>query len=203
VRWFKQFLAKNSKAYNYLGLVIPQYTPLLAQALMKVGLIAHQPIGDNQRMQYFHHMVFTQEYGPEMQKAWEVTRKLISRLNEEASTLGISFAVVSIPFREQVYDSHWEYLLNMAGMRALELTRNKPDQLLSHYLGSAQIPFLQLLPRFRKAAKDLELYQDRDNHLSAQGHHLAAHLIYDWLVEEKLVPLEDHEKGNSKLKADS
>ena len=75
-------------------------------------------------------------------------------------------------------------------MAKREWDLNKRDQSLSGFLNDAGIPFLQLLPHFREAARKSELYCVQEGHWNVDGHHLAGKVIHDWLVEKKLVPIE-------------
>ncbi len=124
-----------------------------------------------------------------------MTRILISELKREAENYGSNLTIVSIPFREQVYENLWKLQLSKPGMAKREWDLNKPDQILSRFLTNAGIPFLQLLPHFKKAAEDSELYHavgkdGKDGHWNIAGHHLAGQVILDWIVEKKLVPVE-------------
>lgn len=191
----KGFLGDKSCAYNYFGYVLPKHLPLVAKVLMKLGLLSYQPVDDAQGVSHLQYLVFAKEYGPEMEKAWRVTEILILQLKEEVEYYGSKLAVSSIPFREQVEEALWRAKLSKPGMEKREWDLNKPDRMLSELLGSARVPFLQLLPYFRKAAEKSELYHavdkdGRDGHWNAAGHHLAGQVIYNWLIDEELVPVE-------------
>ncbi len=101
----KHFLAQNSYAYNYLGLTLPKHAPSLANVLMKLGWLSYQPVDDAGGAVQLHCLVFEKKYGLEWAKAWDVTRILISELKKEVENCGCNLAVVSIPFREQVYEN--------------------------------------------------------------------------------------------------
>lgn len=199
----KRFLAQKSCAYNYFGYTLPKHLPFLASVLMKLRLLSSQPMDDARGVDQLHYLVFAKEYGPEWKKAWNVTQVLISELKKEAEQRGTNMAVVSIPFREQVYEKLWKSKLSRPGMRGREWDLNKPDRLLARFLADAEIPFLQLLPHFKKAADKSELYHSEDGHWNVDGHHLAGQLIHNWLVEEGLVPIDAIEGTSSRLKAES
>ena len=186
----KKVLAQNSCAYNYFGYTLPKHVPFLAKVLMKLGLISFQPIDAADGVNQLHYLVFAKEYGPEWKKAWDVTQVLISEVKKEAENRGSHLAVISIPFREQVYESLWQSRLSKPGMRKREWDLNKPDRLLARFMDDAGIPFLQLLPYFKKAADKSKLYHSEDGHWNVEGHHLAGQVIYNWLLREKLVPVE-------------
>jgi hypothetical protein len=189
----KQFLAKKSCAYNYFGVIIPQNMPLLANLLMRFGLLSFQPIDDVQGGSQLH--VFAKECGPRWKKAWDVTRMVTQELKKEAENHGSRLALISIPLKEQVYPRLWRSLLSHPTMRNGEWDLNKPDRILSEFLSDTQIPFLPLLPHFRKAGKKSELYcrvdkDGKDGHWNVEGHRLAGQVICSWLVKQKLVPIQ-------------
>lgn len=186
----KKFLAQNSCAYNYFGYTLPKHVPFLAKVLMELGLISFQPIDSPGGVNQLHYLVFAKEYGPEWKKAWEVTQVLISEIRKESENHGSHLAVVSIPFREQVYEDVWQSRLLKPEMNKGEWDLDKPDRLLARFLDDAGIPFLQLLPYFKKAADKSKLYHSEDGHWNVEGHHLAGQVIYNWLCKRKLVPVE-------------
>ncbi len=197
----RQFLAINSCAYNYLGRAIPKHAPLLANFLMKLGVLSHQPTDEAEDVDQLHDLVFSANYGPQLTKAWEVTQILFSELANEAKKRVSRFAVISIPAREQVYENLWQYKLTQPRMRQRDWNLKKPDQLLSAFLDDSGIPFLELLPYFRKVAGESALYyMGADGHWNVKGHHLAGRIIHNWLIEENLVPISVEE---SELRAQS
>jgi hypothetical protein len=195
VAGLRTFLAGKSCAYNYFGYVLPKHVPSVAKVLMKLGLLSYQPIDDAQGVPQLQYMVFQKEYGPELERAWRVTENLMLLLKEEVENQGSKLAVFSIPFREQIEEDLWRSKLSRSGMEKREWDLNKPDRILSEVLNYAGIPFLQLVPHFRKAAEGSALYHamdknGRDGHWNVDGHRLAGQVIYDWLVEERLLPIE-------------
>jgi hypothetical protein len=169
---------------------LPAHFPRLANPLMHLGLLSHQPIDDVRGKEHFspQYLLLARQYGPKWKEAWRVTQVLISQLEKEAKNHGSNLAVISIPFREQVYENLWKWQLSKPGMGQREWDLNKPDRILAGFLTDAGIPFLQLLPHFRKAAEESQLYYQQDGHWNINGHHLAGQLIYEWLVEEELIP---------------
>jgi hypothetical protein len=190
VAYVKGFLAKKSCAYNYLGTVLPRHVPSLSKVLMALGLLSYQPIDDSEGEDLLQYMVFAEEYGAEWEKAWDVTMILISQLDKEVKARGSDLAVFCIPYIDQVDENVWKSKLSRPEMRERGWVLNKPEQLLAGFLNGLKIPFLELLPHFRRAAETAQLYYAKDQHWNVDGHHLAARIIFDWLVKEQLVPVE-------------
>lgn len=187
---FRKFLAARSCAYNYFGYVIPAQMPWVARVLMNLGFLSFQPIDEAQQLGQQGYIVLAKEYGPEWREAWSVTQIMISELKEEAERHGSNAALVSIPFREQVIDSEETSAFPDLATRRLAWDMEKPDKILEGLLADIGLPFFPLLHPFRKAEEESDLYYVNDGHWNVQGHHLAAVLIYDWLVRESLVPVE-------------
>jgi lysophospholipase L1-like esterase len=186
----KGALAKRSHAYNYIGYVLPNRFPRFAHVLMKIGLLSSQPIDNASGVEQLHYLVFEQEYGPQWEEAWRVTRVLFSELKDETAKRGSNLALVSIPFREQVYKPLWRSMFSGSEMARRHWTVDKPDRLLAQIANDEGIPIFQLLPLFRRAGVKTELYYNGDGHWNIEGHRLAAQLICEWLIEEKLVPVD-------------
>ncbi len=67
----------------------------------------------------------------------------------------------------------------------------KPHRLLSNFLRKHDIEYFELLPPFldysqKEGAKRLALQTDA--HYNSDGHQLAAQLIYDYLLQNGLIP---------------
>ena len=184
----RQFLAAHSCAYNYLGLALPTWTPQFGKILMNLGLLSAQPAGDPGTEAARPWLVFAKSYPADLKEAWAVTHFLMSALAEEAEVHGSELAVFSIPSREQVYSHLWEGLISRPTFKQIEWDLEKPDRILLGLTHECGIPFFSLLPAFREKAKTDRLYYGEDGHWNSKGNQLAAELVFDWLVQEALVP---------------
>lgn len=190
----KQFLATRSSAYNYIGGTLPKYAPRIAQFFMNIGLISSQPVDTDQEPEQLHWLVLSKEYPPVWMEAWEVTRLILMELKKEVEANGANLAIVSIPFKEQVYEELWNLQLALPGMKSREWDLEKPDRVLAQILKEVGIPLLCLLPEFKNVGGDTRLYLLGDGHLNAKGHSLTAELIHNWLVQENLVPMDNRKR---------
>ena len=190
----KQFLADHSHAFNYFGAVVINRLPWVKDLLVEIGLIGAVPVEGGHRGIHLHYLVLQSEYSSELKRAWSVTEVLFRRLAEKARSQNSKLAVVSIPFREQVYESLWEAELRRPEMQRRHWDLDKPGEMLSAVLNKMDVPVLRLLPEFKSRSSNQALYygingQIADGHWTAAGHHLAAELIYQWLIAENLVPV--------------
>jgi hypothetical protein len=184
----KQLLAKNSCAYNYLGLVLPARVPVVAGWLMKLGLLSSQPLDTDKREGRSHTSVFAKEYSGELLRAWELTEMLISQLEKQVRESGASLLVVNVPFAEQMHERQFQSQGAVSGTEGVEWDFEKPDKLLSRFLGDYGIPFLDLLAAFRKQAEKTDLYYTgSDGHWNVAGHRLAGEVIGEWLETKGLI----------------
>ncbi len=108
------------------------------------------------------------------QYTWDLTKALLKEIDTAAKEKGAKTLIVIVPNKEQVY-KHIDLKLN---------------EMLVDFGKENNIPVLDCLPEFREHAKNGEqLYFEIDSHWNANGHKLAAELIYEKLIEEELIPL--------------
>lgn len=103
----------------------------------------------------------------------------LGRLRDLVHARGARLAVVTIPFREQVYASEpsgpgWDITYPQAWVAA--------------WADTEDVPFLDLLPRLREHAlrTNDELYVEDDIHWNEQGHALAGTWLRDWFQQQLL-----------------
>ena len=120
--------------------------------------------------------------------AWSVTEAIITRLRDEVESRGSRLVVVIIGAPEQVYQDEWEHTIaRNPAMQALNWDLDGPNRRLNAFLAAENIPHLDLLPVFRRAAAQPgtpPLHFRHDQHWTIEGHRLAAEAIHDFLVDE-------------------
>ncbi|MHB8834565.1 MAG: SGNH/GDSL hydrolase family protein [Candidatus Methylomirabilia bacterium] len=100
---------------------------------------------------------------------WRVTLALLARMNALCAQQKIRFAVVVIPFAEQVSDPQLR----------------SPQEVLRDFGRRESIPVLDLLPHFENRVD--EAYLENDLHWTARGHQIAAQSIAVFLEREGLL----------------
>ncbi len=140
---------------------------------------------------HFSMPVYLESAPPEYEAAWQLTLALLKAMQAEASQRRLAFAVFS---NSQIWSTHPS--VEQALVRSDPLYANtrfdwdRPDQRVGQFLGELGVPFLPLDPGFRAYAagrKDRLLFFN-EGHWNEAGHQVAAQLLYDWLIEQKLVP---------------
>jgi hypothetical protein len=124
--------------------------------------------------------VFYCDQPPEYVQSWDVTRRILARLNSEVRAAGARLLVMSVPSIEEVDEDVMASIVRKAP---------KPDQLcmeqalanrrLGELLAELDIDYLDLLPAFRDARRQsgIELFRRSDKHWNSQGHALAARAL--------------------------
>ena len=119
--------------------------------------------------------ICSSQYAPKLVYAWDVTKALLGQLKEEVEAHGQQLAVLIIPAQPQTVvpagDDPWYC--------------DRPNQELTAFLESEQIPYLDPLPAFRDyvQAGGPALYFERDFHNTAAGHQLLAESLYPFVLE--------------------
>lgn len=162
---FKRFMAHHSHVYAFISDRIVHSQNLL-NLFKKIGIADKRTMHRGE--QALKHRIELNPHG------WNLTRAILEEMDAVAKTNNSKTMIIIIPTREQVY-KNWDSDINGA---------------LVDFGKENNISVLDLLPEFREHAKNGEqLYFKIDRHWNANGHKLAAELIYDKLIEEQLVPV--------------
>ncbi len=140
-------------------------------------------------------------YSSDWKEAWNITEALIMKINTESKENGGQFLLISIPDRAQVHKEYWNENLNTyPEMKNLEWDLDKPEKILRKFSEDNNIIYLQLLQPFRDHVNrtNEKLYGHHDGHWNAKGHYLAAELIFDKIIKEELIPMEDQKNGKTR-----
>ena len=110
------------------------------------------------------------EEPPEFKRSWDVTRRILARLNRDVRGAGARLLVMSVPGVHEVEENRVEND-NYACVKETFSYRR-----LGKLLDELDIDYLDLLPAFRDARRQtrVELFRPSDGHWNPQGHALAA-----------------------------
>lgn len=182
VEHLKRPLRDYSALYDLLRKQVSS-SLLLNRLLSPLGIIS-------QREFSLYFAPLAQDYSADLEEAWSVTKALIRELDKETRENGSQFLVMMIPYKEQVYSKYWldavaTYRLGEKG----EWDLDKPQRLLAAFLKEEGVAHLDLLPLFRREAKEgvPETYIRGDVHWNAHGHRLAASHVHDYLIQSGLI----------------
>jgi lysophospholipase L1-like esterase len=140
---------------------------------------------------HFSMPVYQESALPEYEQAWQLTLALLKTVADEVTQQQIAFAVFS---NSQIWSTHpsvREALVFSDPLYAnTQFDWDRPDKRIGQLWTEMDIPFLPLDPGFRAYASQHrdQLLFFNEGHWNEAGHQLAAQLLYDWLVAQKLVP---------------
>jgi hypothetical protein len=105
-------------------------------------------------------------------QAWEITERILIRLDAAVHKAGAKLVVFIIPAQHQIHP---------------DAERNPDNVRLKTILKQNRILHIDLLPAFREAPRKARLYHI-DGHWNQEGHALASQQVYQELVQFKLIP---------------
>jgi hypothetical protein len=135
---------------------------------------------------------------PWVDRAWSVHFSNLRTFKALADRHGSRLLVVIIPYREQVYP----FLTSWEGM-----DREKPQNMLRDFFNKEGIDHLDVLPLFKKRARqtrhvlnrDQDLYWGNDPHLNIKGNDLLSLLVSQYILQKDLLVVSDKDKKLSDL----
>ncbi len=128
---------------------------------------------------------------PGYEQAWQLTHALLKAFHQAATEQGAAWAVFSTSQIWAVHPSvQQEFVYSDPLYAHTDVDWHQPDRVLGQMLQEKRVPFLPLNPGFRAyaAEHDDQWLFFREGHWNVEGHSLTAELLYNWLVEQQLVP---------------
>ena len=127
---------------------------------------------------------------PDYTNAWNITKSILYRLNNEISRMGSKLVVFTVPALHEVDPKYMKDAENRISKKGMLCIEEAPAyQRLSGILHELNIEYVDLLPTFRNVTKKgkLNLFRRSDRHWNERGHGLAANHLYSTLVKRKLL----------------
>jgi hypothetical protein len=141
---------------------------------------------------YFHMYLMTGAARSEIDRAVTKTRVALDAMQRLAARAGVSFVVVSIPSRSEVYRSWYDFmvsrtvssetLLNLLADTPADFDR--PERTIRELCGELRIPYHSLLRDMRAAPLPMRLYGVLDEHWVAEGEAIGAKSIAEFLSKK-------------------
>ncbi len=122
---------------------------------------------------------------PAVADGWRATEGMIGQMAHDLRGVGISFALVVMPYEGSVDPTGWERQWGRDPRPPVSLVRDYPEQRLGRLAARLGIPACMLLPRFEQRREVVLPY--RKYHLSPGGHRVAAEALYGLLAGQGLV----------------
>lgn len=134
--------------------------------------------------------IFSLSYSQPWENAWEITKALLLRLDEKVSEHGAKLFVVIIPTHFQVDPQYWKEALDTyPEVRSQEWDLGRPNRILRDFFEEHRVRFIDLLPYFQEYSLKFnkDLYIPFDEHFNAEGHRLAAEIISEELIKQRVM----------------
>jgi hypothetical protein len=110
---------------------------------------------------------------------------VLGQFRDEVAAAGARFVVMVIPDEFQVDPGVRDAVLRREGTVAGDYDLDRPQRLLTAACRAHGIEVVDLLPRFRRRARDgTRLYRVRDTHWNPEGNHLAARILTEYLARD-------------------
>lgn len=133
-------------------------------------------------LEFFNKKVSAEKYAANIKFIFES----IWEMNELLKSRGIKFMVAIYPDEFQVSPTQFETLIEKYKLTREDYDLGLAQNLLKSFLESKQIPFVDMLDRFRTVRKQHELYLFRDRHWNYAGNQLAAEILFEYLNKQPL-----------------
>jgi hypothetical protein len=186
--WFAR-----SAAYHYFRQVLLLRHPELARTLVRHGWLKGEAVSTAPEREGVpvDYGVYGSSLPSEWQEAWGHTEWLLNQLRQAATGAGARFAVAVLGTRDQVYPDWWQEIVSAhPKMQGREWNLDGPQRRMEAWCAQHDVPCVSMASAFRAAASrdDERLHFHRDGHWTVAGHHLAAHVLTDFLEQHQLVP---------------
>ena len=130
--------------------------------------------------------IYAKNYDTDLIQGWKYTFELIDNMSQWCKTRNVSFAVVILSDRLQVYQHLFESYQVDIELYDLE----KPTRLVKEYCQNSAIPFFNTLPSLRDqydSTESEDLYFAIDNHLNEKGTATVGNGLANFLKDSKLL----------------
>jgi hypothetical protein len=123
----------------------------------------------------------------EFEREWRQCSSVISQMKQWCDRRNIEMVLAIFPDQFQVEENLREEVYKKYNLAADSLDLEYPNYRLSNYCKENNIHCIDLLGPFREKGKSGGLYALRDTHWNAAGNRLAAEVIFQYLMDWKLI----------------
>jgi hypothetical protein len=134
----------------------------------------------NAKLQFFNTKTSAQRFGPNINCIFQS----ISEMSDLLKSRNIKFMVAIYPDEMQVSPKEFETLVSKFALNRDAYNLNLAQDVLRSFLESKQIPYVDLLDRFRIEEQKQDLYLWRNTHWNKAGNELAAEMLFQYLVKQ-------------------
>jgi len=198
----KRYLANNSALYGFVAAKIRRIS-FISDLLMRIGLTKTNYTVDGTEDDHpyplekirYGSFIHPKMFRPSMGNSYfQLTFEIIKQMNEYLNKRNTELLVVLIPSLDQVY---WHVFLNLNPKMKEFYKPELSNKLIVDFLKQQKIHCLNMLPLLRlhvNLSMDVwdnneELYYGLDAHWTAKAHKITYEALYDYLILNKLIPV--------------
>lgn len=124
-----------------------------------------------------------------IERGWRVTFSLFQKLQKLGEEGGARCVVFLIPLALQIDDDRLSRFLRDYGLAPDAIDLDRPQRLMKSFGAANHLAVVDLLPAFRQWAsgKGPALYLKKDGHWTESGHQLAANVVAEALIRERIL----------------
>lgn len=177
--WFKNLkrgVRKNIKTYDFLMSRLRGIYQI-RMFLVKTGLANNED--------FYQYRIYMKDYDNDVNQAVNITFSYIDEMNSLAKKENVTFVMVLIPPKYQIYDKEWESALAYNRFKADDVERTKPTIILKDFCRKNNITCIDLLDDLQSIKEDMYLTKDT-SHFNALGHRIIANILKDKFKNQSL-----------------
>ncbi|MCI0613063.1 SGNH/GDSL hydrolase family protein, partial [bacterium] len=182
-RKVKDWLNYHSYLYVFARRRVENSYDLFSLAI-KLGLAEPGQIASVSVPEEFE--VFKKNYGEKIVAAWEITGKLIEKLNEEIASINGKLLIFYVPSRPSVYAEDWHATKRKYGISDEDWDIARVGLELREICKRNDIDFIDPTEAFKAEASKLEangkrLYFNEDGHWNREGHQFVGEILAGYI----------------------
>jgi len=173
------------KTYNFVANTLGS-NPTIFNFLVKMGIARPSPKNETKTRNVNPYevglRVFSVNYSEDFRHAWNLTKALILATKKEAEENNAKFLFVLPAVKWQVHEDYFQELLNKyTFLKKNKYDLERPNKILINFSIENDIKYVDLLPYFKNYVNKtgLRLFYYYDGHWNANGHKLAAQVLYE------------------------
>jgi hypothetical protein len=172
LRPIQTFLRENSHLYHFLNTRIN----------ILISVLGYRPL-----TAFDDFLIVMSDYTPETEAGWTLTKSLTLMIRSLAEQSQADFAMTIVPNKAQVANN-WRY---DQWIEDNQLDFQKPIRILQEFGREQPFPVHDFLPDLKEASTQQPepLYYNWDGHWNTHGNQLAAQSLFNFLIDQGLVPL--------------
>jgi hypothetical protein len=135
-----------------------------------------------------HLLTFTEPDSPALADAWQITAKLVERIQNLANDCGAAMAVAILPSHldQAAFAQTINERLAESGPFLANSHFRSAEQHLASLVEDLGISYINLTDVM--GGSDQQVFLPLDGHFTSYGHEQAANALYDWLIAEDWFP---------------